>query len=102
MEIIGKEVLARIYQEKRWWEENGMIVLEESKISSDWSSVENRWIVIKGGEQEEFQFTLRLYSAAQLSELLKSCGFEKVEIYGDLSGLPYDKTAMRLVLVAYK
>ncbi len=102
IEIIGKEVLARIFQEKRWWEEDGVIILEESKLAEDWSSVECRWIIIRDDRRDEFRFTLRLYSAAQLSELLKSCGFGKVDIYGDLSGSPYDQTAKRLVIVAHK
>jgi hypothetical protein len=102
IDIMGKEVMARIFHEKRWWEENGTIVLEESKLSEDWSTVECRWIIIRDGRQDEFRFSLRLYSAALLSELLKSCGFGKVEIYGDLNGLSYDQTAKRLVVVAHK
>jgi len=102
IDIIGKEVLARIFQEKRWYEEGGVIVLEEAKLNEDWSSIENRWIIISDDRREEFRFTLRLYSAAQLSELLKSCGFGEVEIYGDLSGSPYDQTAKRLIVVARK
>jgi SAM-dependent methyltransferase len=102
IDIIGKEVLARIFQERRWVEEDGIIVLEEAKIKEDWSSIENRWIIIKDGRQDEFIFTLRLYSAAELSELLKSCGFGNVEIYGSFSGSPYDQTAKRLVLLMQK
>ena len=102
IDVIGKEVLARIFQERRWYEEDGVIVLEESKLSEDWSLIENRWIIISDDRQDEFRFSLRLYSASQLSELLKSCGFGKVEIYGDLSGSPYDQTAKRLIVVAHK
>lgn len=102
IDIIGKEVLARIFQEKRWREEGDIIVLEEAKVKEDWSSIESRWIIIKDGRQDEFRFNLRLYSATELSELLKSCGFEKVEIYGSLDGSPYDQRAKRLVLLAYK
>ena len=102
IDIMGKEVLARIFQEKRWFEEDGAIILEESKLAEDWSLVENRWIIIRDGRRDEFRFTLRLYSAVLLSELLKSCGFGQVEIYGDLSGSPYDQTAKKLVVVAHK
>jgi len=102
IDIMGKEVLARIFQEKRWWEEDGVIILEEAKLAQDWSSVDSRWILIKDGRRDEYRFSLRLYSAAQLRELLKSCGFGRVEIYGDLSGSPYDQMAKRLVVVAHK
>jgi SAM-dependent methyltransferase len=102
IDIMGKEVLARIFQEKRWWEEDGVLVLEEAKLNEDWSSVDSRWIIIADGRRDEYRFSLRLYSAAQLSELLKSCGFSRVEVYGDLTGSPYDQTAKRLVVVAHK
>ncbi|KPL21288.1 MAG: hypothetical protein AMJ75_10270 [Phycisphaerae bacterium SM1_79] len=102
IDIMGKEVLARIFQEKRWREEDGLIVLEEAKISEDWSYIDSRWIIITDGMRDECRFTLRLYSAAELVELLKGCGFGKVDVYGDLSGSPYDHTAKRLVVLAHK
>lgn len=102
IDIMGREVLARIFQEKRWREEDGLIILEEAKVSKDWNSIDSRWIIIKNERREECKFSLRIYSAAELCQLLKSCGFERVEVYGDLSGSPYDKTAQRLVLVAHK
>lgn len=102
IDIMGKEVLARIFQEKRWREEDGVIVLEETKLSEDWSSVDSRWIIIKDGKQNECRISLRLYSASELCDLLKRCGFGQVDVYGDLSGSPYDQTAKRLVVVAHK
>ncbi|NIP28238.1 MAG: methyltransferase domain-containing protein [Phycisphaerae bacterium] len=102
IDMMGKEVLARIFQEKRWREEDGLIILEEAKASEDWGRIDSRWIIISGERREECRFSLRIYSADELSELLKSCGFEQVEIYGDLSGTPYDDDAQRLVIVAQK
>jgi SAM-dependent methyltransferase len=102
IDIMGKEVLARIFQERRWQEEDGLIILEEAKVAEDWGRIDSRWIIIKDGKRDERRFSLRLYSAAELSELLKSCGFGTVKIYGDLSGSPYDQTAKRLVVIAHK
>jgi hypothetical protein len=102
IDIVGKEVLARVFQERRWQEEDGVIVLEEAKLAADWSSIDSRWIIITDGRRDECRFTLRLYSAAELVELLKGCGFGKVEVFGDLSGSPYDQMAKRLVVLAHK
>ncbi len=102
IDIVGKEVLARIFQERRWREEDGIIVLEEEKIRDNWGSVDSRWIILKDGRRDECRFSLRLYSAAQLSEMLKRCGFGQVDVYGDFSGSPYDQNAKRLVVVAHK
>ena len=102
IDIVGKEVLARVFQERRWQEEDGVIVLEEAKLAEDWSSIDNRWIILKDGRRDEYRFWLRLYSAVELCELLKVCGFCRVDVYGDLSGSLYDHNAKRLVVVAHK
>jgi hypothetical protein len=102
IDTVGKEVLARIFQERRWREEDGIILLQEEKISDNWCSVDSRWIILKDSRRNECRFSLRLYSAAQLSELLKRCGFRQVDIYGDFNGSLYDQNAKRLIVVAHK
>ncbi len=102
IETMGKEVLARIFRPRDWYEQSGYLVLEERKVSPDWSRIESRWILIKGTRRQEFTISLRLYSACELRDLLKGVGFRRVEIYGGLSGMPYDHQANRLVIVAKK
>jgi SAM-dependent methyltransferase len=102
MELMGKEVLARVFRERNWHEERGVLFLQEAKISQGWSWIENRWIMIKGSRRTEFVVSHRLYSARELSDLLRASGFEKVRVYGDLSGAAYDQNAKRLVIVARK
>jgi len=102
MDLMGKEVLAGVFRERDWHEENGVIFLEERKLNSGWSWVQARWIMIKGNERKEFTLSHRLYSGAELSSLLAESGFSSVELYGDLSGMPYDHTAKRLVALATK
>ena len=102
MEMVGKEIVAKIYQPRDWGEKNGLILLDERKPVDNWTYMEDRRILIKDGKREEFHFTLRLYSAHELTSLLKTAGFSKVDIYGDLEGAPYDHQAKRLVAVARK
>ena len=102
IDTVGKEVLARIFRERDWYEINDMVVLQERKVCQDWSWIENRWIMIKDGKIEEHKLSHRLYSAEELATLLKDCGFTAVDAYGDLTGAPYDHTAKRLVVVAHK
>jgi SAM-dependent methyltransferase len=103
VEIMGKEALARVFRERDWHESDDTIILEERKLSEDWRRIESRWILIKDGKQQaECRFSLRLYSAVELKDLLKRCGFSQVDIYGSLAGEPYDQNAKRLVVVARK
>jgi SAM-dependent methyltransferase len=102
IEMMGKEILARIFSERGWREEDGMLILEDRQVSPDWSAVHNRWIILKNGERREVRLTTRQYSAAELCRLLRDAGFQRVDVYGDLSGAPYDMQAKRLVVVAHK
>lgn len=102
-DVVGKEVLARIFRERDWQEfDDGTILLEERRVERNWSWIENRWIVLKDAQRREFRLSHRLYSAAELVALLESCGFSTVNVYGHLSGIPYDQNAKRLVAVARK
>jgi len=102
IEMMGKEVLAGIFRERDWREQSGVILLEERRVSDNWKRMENRWTLIDGDSRKEFTVSHRLYSAAELTSLVLDCGFASVDVYGDLSGAPYDHTAERLVVVAHK
>jgi SAM-dependent methyltransferase len=102
IEIMGKELVARDFRERDWNEINGVIILEDRKLLNNWEKIESRWIILKDGQQVEHKFVLRLYSAVEISSLLKQCGFSDVEIYGSLEGINYDHKANRLVAVARK
>lgn len=102
LDTMGKEVLARVFKEKDWLEENGVFRLIEHKVSNNWSWMENRWIVINNDKRTEFRVTHRLYSAAELASLFTECKFRHIDAYGDLSGSAYDHTAKRLVMVTHK
>jgi ubiquinone/menaquinone biosynthesis C-methylase UbiE len=102
MEMMGKEILARIFEERGWWEQEGVTYLEERKIIDGWTRIENRWIKLQGQVRHEFTLSHWLYSAAELTTMPKEAGFSAVDVYGDSEGAPYDHTAKRLVALAHK
>lgn len=102
LEMMGKEVLGRIFRERDWCEVDGVLFLEERKLSPNWGRTENRWIIVDGSGRRDFTFSLRLYSAVELCSLLGRSGFHSIDVFGGLSGIPYDHAANRLVAVAVK
>jgi len=102
VDTMGKEVLARIYRERDWYERDGALWLQERKVSPGWGWMNNHWIIIKGTERREFTLGHRLFSATELSALFKEGGFASAEVFGNLEGAPYDHQARRLVMVARK
>jgi SAM-dependent methyltransferase len=103
MDMMGKEVLARIFRATDWHEEpDGTIVMEEREVIEDWGRLAIRWIILNGGKTSEHRYTLRLFSATELKSLLAGVGFINCRAYGTLSGNPYDHLTERLVVVAGK
>ena len=102
IETMGKEILAREFQERDWVEEGDLLLLSEKKVSDNWGRIKTRWIAIRGGQRIEHNVSLRSYSAVELSSLLVECGFGEVQVYGDLAGIGYDQAAKRLVVIGCK
>jgi SAM-dependent methyltransferase len=102
IETMSKEVLARIFQPRDWHESDGRILLQQSQLSNDWSWIDNRWILLEDGRQKEFCFGHRVYSAVELTGLLKRCGFSEVKVFGELTGAAYDHQAKGLIVVGMK
>ena len=105
MEMMGKEALARIFQERDWFwldEEEGVIMLEERKLSQGWGWIESTWTLLRGSERQTYTVSHRLYAGTELAALLRQAGFSSVELFGGLEGVPYDQHARRLAVVAKK
>ncbi|AQT67993.1 Glycine/sarcosine N-methyltransferase [Anaerohalosphaera lusitana] len=102
IELTGKESFACFFQQRDWYEEDGAILLSERQAVDDWSAMNCRWILLRNGYRCEKNFQIRLYSAYELTELLKSSGFKNVRTYADLDGKTYHPTAKRLIAVATK
>ena len=103
IEMMGKEVLARIFQERSWERlENGVLLLREHKLRSGWDWIETHLIVIGPSQRKELTFSARPYSGQEIRDLLVQTGFREVNLYGNLKGSAYDNRAERLVVVARK
>jgi SAM-dependent methyltransferase len=103
MEMMGKEILARIFRPCDWRElPDGSLFLQERRIRHDWTWIENRWILVQDRQRKEYLLGHRLYDGAGLRALLLQAGFASVDLYGDLTGAAYDTEARRLVAVAHK
>jgi SAM-dependent methyltransferase len=102
MQLMSKEVLARIFRPRDWHEQKGLLVLEERKVRQSWSWIESRWTLISDRRRVDLDLSHRLYSASELTFLLRERGFREAVAYGDLDGSPYDEKADRLVVVACK
>jgi SAM-dependent methyltransferase len=102
LEFRGKESLALGFREREWFEQDGVILMEERRVLDGWSRIDARWILVDAEGRAEFRLSIALYSAQEIAALLRSCGFSEVRTFGDLSGSPYDHKAQRLVVLALR
>lgn len=100
MDVMGKEVLGRIFRARDWHEVEGGFLLVERSVDRDWTWIRNHEIYLKDDQRIEADMDHRIYSAAELTALLRSCDFARTTTYGDLTGAPYDHVARRLIIVA--
>lgn len=103
--VMGREVIKRNMnsrKQRNWWGKDGNYRLQEYTVNEDWNWATIRWILLKGNNQRSFEYGIRLYSEADLVQLLSDAGFCDIQIFGSLSGTPYDEEAHQLVTVARK
>ena len=101
VEMTGKEVWARDFEERVWFERDGRTVLLEYRTDLNWTRLINRWIFWENGIRRERTFSYRLFSARELAGMLADAGFGIIDIYGDFDGRPYDHKARRLLAIAW-
>ena len=102
LDLMSKEIIARRFTPRDWHPVEGGMLLEDRTIVDGWTRIENRWILVKNGQEHEGTFSHRLYSAAELRGLLEDCRFRETRAYGGLDGSPYDEKAEHLVIIARK
>jgi SAM-dependent methyltransferase len=102
LDMMGKEIIVKNYQQRDWQEFPNAIYLEERTIIGDWEALICRWIKISNGITKEFHFFIRLYSAAEIKKLLLEVGFSNVTVYGSFSRGSYNQNAQRLLVIAEK
>jgi SAM-dependent methyltransferase len=103
MEVLGKEILARMLQDSSVSTlPDGTTLFEQRKIIDDWSRVVTDWNIIRKGKARKFTIRLNLYSGQELREKLELAGFSNVKLMGTIDRAPYDSQAKRLIALAWK
>jgi SAM-dependent methyltransferase len=101
MELLGKERLARVWENARSLDfADGTRVIQQAKVSNDWCRVHCEWTVIRKGRARSFHFEHTVYSGRELKDRLLQCGFHDVKLFGNLQGAPYGLDAARLIAIA--
>jgi SAM-dependent methyltransferase len=103
IELVGKERVARSWQNVLWTEHaDGSVLIQRPKVVKDWCRIENEWIVLRDGRTQSFRFEHSIYSGREIRDRLLASGFREVQLFGGLDGSPYGLDSLRLAAVARK
>jgi ubiquinone/menaquinone biosynthesis C-methylase UbiE len=70
-------------------------------IAADGTRVEKEVRVLDpAGAQRTYRESVRMYTAEELTEMLRRVGFSDLDVYGSLTGDPHRRTSRRLIVVA--
>jgi len=90
-------------QQRTWTQqEDGGLLMEEATLDPSSSRVTSRLILIppQGGAQVTKEFSLRLYTAAELTALFERLGLQVKHVWGGPDRSAYSAQSRRLVLLA--
>jgi SAM-dependent methyltransferase len=102
LDMMGKEVLARIFNPTASSEVPEGIVVQRRRVADDRSRIENEWILLRDGTARAFRFDHWIYSAREIKHMFTQAGFADVQVFGNYMGAPYGPEASRLVVVGRK
>jgi SAM-dependent methyltransferase len=103
LDLKNREQLIRNFQRRRWHPEEDFIMLEENLFdlfTSRWES--SRTLIFENGERKENSFSLRLFTFAEILNLLKKAGFVLESVYGDFDFTEYSLDSPRMILTSRK
>jgi SAM-dependent methyltransferase len=103
LDLKNREQLIRGFQRRRWRPEKDFIMLEDNffdLFTSRWEST--RTLLFEDGKKKEYSFSLRLYSFAEILNLLKRAGFLLESVYGDFDFGQYSLDSPRMILISRK
>jgi SAM-dependent methyltransferase len=102
LDVIGKEVLAKMFQPTAADIVPGVgTYFSQRKWVADFTKLENDWtLVSEEGAVQRYRMRHWVYSARELELMLRDAGLGDVRFFGSLSGEPYAPGASRLIALA--
>ncbi len=103
LDVMNRDWLLTHPQQRTWQQRSdGALLMEETTLDLESSRVMSRQMLIDptGGPQVTKEYTLRAYTCAELSALLRRHGFAVRQVSGSIAGEPLTTESRRLVLMS--
>jgi len=87
---------------KAWRRDGETIILEETEFDPITCRFTMTFTRLEGDQTESLNHSVRHYTAAELSAMLRQAGLEPIEYYGEFDGTPFHLHSQRMSIVARK
>lgn len=104
LDVANRDGILSRFIGKDWDQlEDGTVVLRERRWDSLQGRIEGRDIVVgPDGRRREYEHSVRLYGAPEISSLLRRAGFDVLALYGSLAGTAIGWDSPRVNVVAQR
>jgi ubiquinone/menaquinone biosynthesis C-methylase UbiE len=101
LEAMHRDLLVRDFRDQDWrLLGEGRLLLEQRTFDPASGVAQVTQTLVDGsGERDSRSYSVRVYTATELTAMLARAGFHEARCYGDLAGAPFG-TATRLVILA--
>ena len=102
LDFPNRDVMLKTMQPCHVDEKNGDLMINRNSFDPVTGRLHNRRIVVRGGVRKDKPFSIRLYNATEIRDLLHQAGLEVYGLYGGWDGGPLSTDARRMVVIARK
>jgi SAM-dependent methyltransferase len=104
LDVANRDGILSRFVGRDWNEiEDGTVVLHERRWDSLRGRLEGRDLVLgPDGRRREYEHSMRLYGAPEISSMFRRAGFDVLALYGNLAGSAFGWDSPRVNLVAQR
>ena len=102
LDVINRDHLAKIFQEKDWAEYQTFYMLERRELDLETSKMLSHWTIIRkgSGEIRTLLHELRLYPLQKLQKMVTRARLRMIKVYGGYEKQEFNSDCSRLIVLA--
>jgi SAM-dependent methyltransferase len=90
-------------QPRRWDEmEPEFLLLEDTSFNAHTSRIHTKRIILDKGQRRTVEYDIKLYTHAELEDLLEEAGLQVISTFGSKEMTPYSVSSPRMIIVSKK
>jgi len=105
LETVNRDwTIHKVENQPRRWDEidPGFFLLEDISFNAHTSRIHTKRIIFDRGERRSVEYDIKLYTHAELEDMLEDAGFKVVATYGNKDSSPYAVSSPRMIIVSKK